>query len=422
VGRQTGHFTIQRGDDYLLVNGHQWKQSKVTSGSVTTGYQGPGYVGNTFVYPSSEWNNVLYVDDGPGGYLYDDDYYRGGQLGFNENVPYLVSQRMDATYVKSDATNAYLDNRLLSGFADRAVLLCLRNFVFFTPGNFVVFDRVRLKDAAYKYDLRFYFNSNSPPVITDGIASSTIGASRLFMRTILPQDARLTTAWQQLSGANFVPRVEVRPAAATTTFDALTVFTAAPSDFPAMPDARVIRTESESMVGAHILEPQLERVALFASADTGQVSGDIAYSLASQRARHYLFDLMPATSYTVTASATGDGARVAVAPGAGGITTDAAGVLAFDLEGTTVTPIPDDPAPPSTEQPRTPPPPRPASSASLDGGCGCSAGPTGDAAARTPLGAFAAGVVAAAMLWRLRRRTRQRSGGEREPARVLPGA
>jgi hypothetical protein len=31
VGRQAGHFTIQRGTDYLMINGDQWKQSKGSS-------------------------------------------------------------------------------------------------------------------------------------------------------------------------------------------------------------------------------------------------------------------------------------------------------------------------------------------------------------------------------------------------------
>lgn len=355
TGRQAGHFTIQRGQDYLLINAAQWKQSQIFRDGRLTGYGGPGYFGNTFVPPTSSFANTLFADDGRGGYLFDDPGYAGGQMGFGDRQPYLVSQRLDSTYVKSDLTHAYQDNRYPAGYDQRAVRLFVRNFVFFAPGDFVVFDRVRVRDPRVAYDLRFYFNSNAPPTISGGVATSTVGASRLFMRPLLPADVSMKVAWAQLQGVSFAPRVELRPAGAATSLDALTVFTAAGTDFSTMPATRVVRSQGGTMIGAQILEPQRERVALFGSAETAPVPGAVTYALTSRGARHYLFDLMPGTTYTVKAvAAAPGGVRVAITPGAG-ISTDAAGVLAFDLAGTAVTPLPADAQPLVKEPPRPPP-------------------------------------------------------------------
>ena len=340
VGRQAAHFTIQRGSDNLLVNGHQWKQQKVFQSSALVGYQGPGYIGNTWVNPTSAWTNTLFADDGPGGYLFDGATYAGGQGGFSENQPYLFSQRRDSTYVKSDVTRAYAINRP-EDYDQRAVRLFVRNFAFFAPATFVVFDRVRVIRSSVSFRLSFHFNSNGPPALQGGTMASSVGGSRLFMRALLPENLQMTATWQQLDGVNFVPRVDLQPAAATTDFDALTVFTAVGSDVTSMPETRVVRSENGSMVGPQVLDPQLERVALFASAETDRVPESVAYSVGSARARHYLFDLLPNTVYSVAASQA-TSVRVVVTPAATGISTNAAGVLAFDLAGTTVTPLPPD--------------------------------------------------------------------------------
>lgn len=355
VGRSTGHFTIQRGNDYLLVNASQWKLMKEFSGSTLTGYSGPGYIGNTFVSPSSAWTNTLYADDGTGNYLLDGDNYSGGQAGFSDNWPYTISQRADMSYIKLDATHAYQNNFYPDQYNNRAVVQYVRNYAFFAPGNVVVFDRVRMKSTAITYDLRFYFNSNAPPVIAGGVASSTVGASKLFMRPVLPATASMKVGWQQLDGINFAPRVELRPGAATTDFDALTVFTAAGTDFPNAPPAIALQSDDQSMVGVQIQEPQRERVALFATATTDRIAGGVTYALASTGARHALYDMQPGASYGVTATMSGSNVTVTVTPGGATVSADDAGVLAFDVAGTTVTPLPQDPAPLVGEPPRPPP-------------------------------------------------------------------
>jgi MYXO-CTERM domain-containing protein len=405
TGRQTGHFTIQRGADYLLINGDQWKQTKTLSGSTVTGYSGPGYVGNTFVGPASGWTNTLFADDGSGGYLLDGDTYYGGQGGFSSDQPYLVSQSNDSTYVKLDATRAYQDNHYPDGWANRAVTQFVRNYAFLTPGDVVVYDRVRVKATSVNYDLRFYFNSNGVPTISNGVATSTVGGSKLFMHTVLPTDVQMKLAWQQLESVNFVPRVELHPAAASTDFDALTVFTAASTDFPNPPATNVLHSDDQSMVGVQIQEAQRERVALFAAALTDRIAGAVSYTLTSTGARHDLYDMQPNAGYTVTASSSGGGVQISVMPGGSDIMSDAAGVLAFDVAGTTVTPVPQDPTPMTTEPPRPPPPPGVTGGGgggAASGGCGCRL------ASGRPVGHVGMVGLLALMVLGMRRRRRAR--------------
>jgi MYXO-CTERM domain-containing protein len=403
VGRQAGHFTIQRGTDYLLVNGSQWKQNKVFQNNVLTGYEGEGYWGNTFIYPSSAWENTLFADDGAGAYLLDGDSYSGGQAGFSENQPYTFSQRGDWTYVKFDMTHAY-DNNHPEDFDQRAVRQFVRNFVFFAPGNFVVFDRIRVVNTGVTYHLRFHFNSNSPPVVQGGIATSTVGSSRLFLRPVSPAGVQLATAWQQLDGVNFVPRVEVRPGSATTTFDPLTVITAAGTDFPSMPATNPIQAENGTMQGVQILEPQRERVAMFATAETARVPGEVAYSVTSSGARHALFDMMPNASYTVTAAVAGGGVRISAVPGGGDLSSDDAGVLAFDVTGTAVTAVPSDPTPLVGEPMRPATPPMAPAAGAVAGGCGCRVQDDGSAG----IAGLLAAVALLGVFGRRRRRARSR--------------
>jgi hypothetical protein len=407
VLRQASHFTLQRGTDYLLVNAAEWKQEK---GGPT--YTGPGWQGNTFVYPTSAWTNTLYADDGAGGYLLDGDTYDGGQDGFADNQPYLVSQRSDATYVKLDVTHAYQNNFYPDMYDQRAVVQFVRNFAFFAPGNVVVFDRVRVKSTSINYNLRFYFNSNSPPTIAGGVATSAVGASKIFMRPVLPANVAMTTAWQQLEGMNFAPRVELRPPSASTTFDAMTVFTVAGSDFPNPPASNVINSDDMMMVGVQIMEPQMERVAMFAQAPTDKIAGGVGYAVTSTGARHTLYDMQPGASYGVAATTSGDSVHIMVTAGGSTVSADDAGVLAFDVAGTTVTPLPQDPSPLVKEPTRPPPPVMPGEMTGSggsgggrgSGGCSCQIGGAGPLA---PLG-IGVGFMTGLALLRGRRRPRKR--------------
>jgi hypothetical protein len=190
------------------------------------------------------------------------------------------------------------------------------------------------------YRLSFHLNALAPPVLEGGTARSTVGESRLFLRPLLPADARMSTSWQTLDGIDFVPRVDLQPAAPTASFDALTVLAAVGADVKAMPETRALRSEGGTMVGARILDPALEQVVLFGAAELDPVQGPVAYAVPAGRARHHLFGLRPGATYRVSASRSGE---IRVAPAAGGFAADGAGALVFDVAGESVTALPSTP-------------------------------------------------------------------------------
>jgi len=107
----------------------------------------------------------------------------------------------------------------------------------------------------------------------------------------------------------------------------------------------------------------------------------------------------------VTASSSGGGVQISVMPGGSDIMSDAAGVLAFDVAGTTVTPVPQDPTPMTTEPPRPPPPPGVTGGGgggAASGGCGCRL------ASGRPVGHVGMVGLLALMVLGMRRRRRAR--------------
>ena len=177
--------------------------------------------------------------------------------------------------------------------------------------------------------------------------------------------------------------------------------TAAGTDFPNAPPATALNSEDQSMVGVQIMEPQLERVALFAAATTDRIAGAVSYTLASAGARHTLYDMQPGASYGVAATMSGSNVRIAVTPGGSDVSADDAGVLGFDVAGTTVTPLPQDPTPLVSEPPRPPPTPVPGEQGGGGGGgggCGCRVGERS-----SPFGVVVLGL---GLLWARRMRRR----------------
>ncbi len=90
-------------------------------------------------------------------------------------------------YVAGDATACYRPKT--PGKLPVKADLVTRQFVFLMPGHVVVFDRVRGTDAAYRKD--WLLHTAHEPVIRDGIARSELGEGCMFVRTLLPRDARI---------------------------------------------------------------------------------------------------------------------------------------------------------------------------------------------------------------------------------------
>ncbi|HLB72900.1 MAG TPA: heparinase II/III family protein [Sedimentisphaerales bacterium] len=136
-------------------------------------------------------------------------------------------------YAAADCTRAYSPKKL-DYFT--------RQIVFLRPGTFVIFDRVRSKDPAFKKT--FLLQAMTTPVREGGHLVVTNGKGRLFIQTILPPSSavRLVSGEDLYSygGNNYPPdrdtgpapqcRIEISPSGPNSIDYFLHVLTAADSD------------------------------------------------------------------------------------------------------------------------------------------------------------------------------------------------
>lgn len=342
--RAAGHFAVQRGDDSVLVYAGQWKGKD-------------GLVGQPHRFETtSAYANTLFVDDG-GAYLYPGDRYLGGQGYWATTRPFPFAQDADWTWAKLDATSIYDRKPGSQDASARSVRQFVRNFIYLSPGTFVVFDRIRMLMPGYVKSVRFHLGGTDSPRLSGNLATSTVGASALHVRTLLPRDPAITVAWNEVAGVRLNPRLEVTAKTPGVDLDVLTVLSAQDRRAPP-PEALLVAEDGGAMIGAQVKAPPgahrvggaagssaIERVVLFAAAPTGALSpmATLRYRVATAGpSRHHLLDLPPEKPYRVQVTGSGQaagGVEVTVSPagsppnGPPGATTSSsrAGALVFDL-------------------------------------------------------------------------------------------
>jgi hypothetical protein len=118
-------------------------------------------------------------------------------LAFEDRGAYL--------YVAGDATRAYSD-RKLDHFT--------RQIIFFRPGTFVIFDRVKSKNGAFRKT--WLLQAMRPPTGEPPNLAITHGKGRLFVQTVLPKSARVKLAQgddlYRYGGKSYPPRRDTGPA------------------------------------------------------------------------------------------------------------------------------------------------------------------------------------------------------------------
>lgn len=149
-----GHFSIQRGADYLLINGGQY-------GALSTIY-----------------NNTLLFDDRGAGNI---SVYPPGQGGWgssNKITKYEAAKSY--VYSQADFTSAYQSNQ---GTAN-SVTAAVRSVLYIRPGIIIVHDKANVKNA----NVKKIFNLNFPsaPTLNGNVYTETVGNSNLFIKSLLP--------------------------------------------------------------------------------------------------------------------------------------------------------------------------------------------------------------------------------------------
>ena len=128
-------------------------------------------------------------------------------------------------------------------------------------------------------------------------------------------------------------RLELEPADTALAHTFLTVLHPTSSAVQAMPAAVLV--QASTVVGVHLADPALNRLALFSAAEDGSPpAGSISYSYApTTRTLHVLFDLPPGATYDVAAEEAGGLQTITLTPAAGApLAASDQGVLSFLVE------------------------------------------------------------------------------------------
>ena len=154
-----GHFELWRGSDGLLVDGGD------SEGSATINH------------------NTLLVDDGGRHMNYPPNQ---GVWGTKVRTTRFGDDGLVAVAV-GDIGEAYAPSCAQDGCTKRSVEQLVRTFVFVRPSLVVVDDRVVLERA--KTSVVWAAHTTTPPTVASSIASAVVGASRVDVRTLEPQNA-----------------------------------------------------------------------------------------------------------------------------------------------------------------------------------------------------------------------------------------
>ncbi len=292
--RDAGHFTINRGGDYLLKD--------------AGGYD----------YNESLYHNTLLIDDrGIGGYTpvlvyppYQGWWGRDAQL---------TKHRDEGThaYAQADFAQSYVNNDGERNSVTRA----LRSIVFFRPDTFVVFDQIQVPNA--QISKTFNVNFGSTLTSSSGIWSTTVGQSKLFMQPLLNVVTPVVTP---LPGGNGLTSTNFQETLSGNLRDLfLHVFQATDSGASSMAAGKAVKSVDRNVQGVEVTANGKTWAVLFAAWDRA-FAGNVQYLLPSAGAHgHLVHDLLPVNAYVISVT-TAQGATLRTIRA----TTDQNGVLQFD--------------------------------------------------------------------------------------------
>lgn len=292
--RDAGHFTINRGGDYLLKD--------------AGGYG----------YSESHYHNTLLVDDRDiGGYtpvLVYPPYQ-----GWWGREAQLTKHREEGTYAyaQADFAQSYVNNDGERNSVTRA----LRSIVFLRPETFVVFDQIQVPNA----QIRKTFNLNFGNTLTssNGIWSTTVGQSRLFMQPLLNSVVPVVAP---LPGGNGLTATNFQETLSGNLRDVfLHLFQAADSSVGAMTAGKAMKSVDRNVQGVEVAASGKTWAVLFAAWDRA-FAGNVQYLLPSGGAHaHLVHDLLPVNAYVISVTTAGGQTLRTISA-----TTDQNGALQFD--------------------------------------------------------------------------------------------
>jgi len=266
--RDQGHITIQCGADYLLVNSGGY-------GLMDTEYH----------------NTVLFDDRGEG----DISNYPPGQGAWGFDRVHIIKHADggDYTYSQADYGAAYA---AAHDGTRNSVTQAIRSVVYLRPGLMIVHDQAQTANA----NVRKIFNLNfSGPLTQNGaVFSMTKGASKLFMRSVLPANPNPTFGTVTEYGTTSHKYQVTETGATQSNF--LHVFEAGATSVGAATPATLVATADNLGQGVELTTGGFNRVVLFARKDREIPATSISYAFANSGAqRHLVTDVHPEANHRV---------------------------------------------------------------------------------------------------------------------------
>ena len=262
-----GHFTIQKGADYLLIDAGEYGDFKT----------------DTF-------HNTILIDDRGAGNL--STYPPGqGDWGYDKQKITRFENSTYYTYSQADIGSAYANN--YDGHPN-SVKLALRSFLFIRPQMVIIHDKVKTTNV----NVKKIFNCNfaTAPTISNGIYTMSKGNSKLFFKPLGPSGVAPVIASIHGKNTNFRNCRITVSGQSSNSF--LNVFETVPSTTGSMTPVNYI--DATNMEGLEIAG-QDTWVALFAKTDSVIDVDLLSYSFTKTGAHsHIVADLNKNYEYEVT--------------------------------------------------------------------------------------------------------------------------
>jgi hypothetical protein len=309
--KDAGNITIQRGQDYLLVDGSQYRSGSGSSGTPA------GNLGN------QNENTLQFADQGD--YNYTGAAYTGGQGVWGDNNILNYEDSPAYTYVRSNLTSAYDITTLKQDPSNRSLISYTRALMYLRPDITIIQDIVNGRKATYTKRLRFHFPS---PVVKSGNNYTvTSGTSRLEVSTIAPAQVSIGQGAIYKPGTTTptVNYVEVQNTQAVNSASYLNVMLAVDA-YRSITNVSRIEVTNGQFHGA-LIEKDMGYVVLMRDSLDEQPAAEVSYKVAeSFSGTHLLVGMLPGGRYDVKRAA---GVVTCTSAATGAYTASAAGVLNF---------------------------------------------------------------------------------------------
>jgi len=290
-----GHFTLQRGADYLVINSGAYSR-----------------------LDTLPWHNTVGFDDrGAGGHI----VYPPGQGSWGDAKIRFYSEQGTFAYGEVDIAPAYVNNDGVTNSVTRA----LRSLVYIRPNFVVVHDDMQVAQTGVKKIYNVNFNA-ATLTQTGDVFSAVHGGSKVFMRGIVPSSpVPALTHIDYNGGSGNATNYQVTTTGQTTgTF--LHLFQLADSGQATMAASSYILSGDGRAEGVEVNAGTRRWVVMTATGATPvQKTTALSYSLPTAcPCTHVVGDLMPSTQYQVTVTGGALGTFTA--------SSDANGLLSFSTD------------------------------------------------------------------------------------------